>query len=101
MTVFRPSLPPVSWTTTRMFSPPAAAARADALNRNCGTVGARATRAVEENAPLRKLRREVCMAGLGLCDARMGDRCSCAKGGLATETQRHRGVLLLRVPRPE
>src|SRR5438270_12520021 len=98
MTVFRPSLPPVSWTTTRIFSPPAAAAWAEALNRNCGTVGARATRAVEENAPLRKLRREVCMAGPRCVRFSEGDGCSYAKGGMATETQRHRGVLLLRAP---
>src|SRR5437763_1538659 len=66
MTVFRPSFPPDSWTTTRMVSPLFSAARAEAWTRNWGTAGARATSAVEENAPFRKLRRDVVMAAPSL-----------------------------------
>src|SRR3954469_8197758 len=62
MTVFRPSFPPDNCTTMRTVSPLFSAARAEASIRNWGTAGARATSAVEENAPFRKLRRDVVMA---------------------------------------
>src|ERR1700691_3718481 len=58
MTVFRPSFPPDSWMTTRIVSPPASAARADALSRNCGTAGDSATRAADDSEPFMNDRRE-------------------------------------------
>jgi hypothetical protein len=59
MTVFNPSFPPESCITTSTLSPRCSAARADAVNRNCGTNGASDTRLAEPIAVFRNERRVV------------------------------------------
>src|SRR5688500_6012750 len=78
MTVFRPSLPPLSCTTTRTLpvaSGPAAAARAERA-RKPGTSRPSDNSVEEPNAVLRNERRDRDMAtSLGEKRARLGRRC--------------------------
>src|SRR6516162_10035940 len=68
MTVLRPSLPPSSWTTTRMlplaFLAPSAPSTAAELARKVGTVAPQASRADDPRPNRRKSRRVVSMYGL-------------------------------------
>src|SRR5947208_14751700 len=81
MTVFRPSLPPLISSTTRMLSLPGAAARAVRAT-NCGTTAPRATSDEPCSVRVRSCRRVniLCLSAMGRWDEGIGGLCQVVFG---------------------